>query len=210
MKTTGYFLVLMMLLLWGSARTGESGKRYGMEKACIEYTITGTMQSGTETLYFDQWGAREAKYTTMAVKVAGFSQETKSATFTEGDWIYSVNLATNTGTKTRNNLFDGMSENEKKEMGLEMMKKMGGKKIGQEKVLGKTCDVWEIPSAGSKTWLWNWIPLKTEVNMGGMKLVYEARKISTTFDPAKLNKPDNVKYSDMGNVNDLLKGFQRQ
>lgn len=56
-------------------------KRYGLKKACIEYTISGKMQSGTETLYFDNWGAQEAKFNKTKIKITGFTQETNTVTY---------------------------------------------------------------------------------------------------------------------------------
>ena len=63
---------------------------------------------------------------------------------------------------------------------------------------------------GSKTWIWNWIPLKSEVNMSGMKVTYTATKIGTSFDAAKLERPRNISYNDMGNVMDLLKKMKKK
>ncbi len=40
--------------------------------------------------------------------MGGFSQETKSVVFMEGDWIYTVDLKTNTGTKQQNPILKTM------------------------------------------------------------------------------------------------------
>lgn len=161
-------LVMLSLLLVCSTLFGQSsGKRYKLKKAHVEYQISGSMQSGSEHLYFDDWGKREAKYTSLTIKVSGFTQENHKATFLEGKWIYAVDLTSKTGTKQENEMFKDLSDEELADLGKQTMIQMGGKKIGTETILGKRCEVWDIPKAGSKTWLWNWIPLKTEVNMGG-------------------------------------------
>jgi len=77
-----------------------------------------------------------------------------------------------------------------KESGEAMMKKMGGKKLGTDKVLGYTCDVWEL--MGSKQCMYKGIPLKVETNVMGMKSIEVATKAEFDID---LNK-DNFKLPD--------------
>lgn len=211
-KLTTCFIALSFLSFvhCNSAESGNSSSaksRYGIKQACIEYKITGDMFSGTEKLYFDRYGLREAKYNLQITKVMGITQENNTATFInfdEGGMIYTYDYKKKSGTKMENPLKEAFENKDMKEVGKQMMVQMGGKKIGTGKVLGKTCDIWEMANLGTKTWIWNWINLKTESNMMGMKMTIEATKISETFDKKKLQKP-NVKYIDMG---DVLKGFK--
>jgi len=55
-----------------------------------------------------------------------------------------------------------------------MLKKMGGKKIGSDKVAGYSCDVWEL--MGTKQCLYKGIPLKIESDVMGIKSVEIATK----------------------------------
>ena len=119
-------------------------KRYGVKQACIEYTVSGDMQSGTEVLYFDQWGAREAKYEMKTTKVGPMKTEENKVTFMEGAMAYTVNLKDNTGSKMENPMLKSFEGQDLTEVGEKMMKQMGGKKIGSEKLLGKQTDIWEI------------------------------------------------------------------
>ncbi|MFQ5639444.1 MAG: hypothetical protein ACE5IR_15775 [bacterium] len=191
-----------------SAESGNNPgakSRYGLKQACIEYKITGDMFAGTETLYFDRYGMREAKYSKQTVKVMGMTQKNHTATFVNFDEdgvIYTYDYKTKSGTKMENPLKEAFQKEDMKEVGKEMMVQMGGKKIGTGKVLGKTCEIWE--TMGVKTWIWNWITLKTVSNMMGMKMTIEATKISENYDKKNLIKP-NVKYRDIG---DPMKGFQ--
>ena len=206
-------LSIILILCISTASFAQSkGKRYGLKKAHIEYKVDGSMQSGSEDLYFDNWGAKEAKFSLMKVSMGGFSQETKTATYAEGPWIYTIDLGTNTGTKSENPFLKNMDDKELQDLGKDMMKNMGGKKVGEEKILDKTCEIWEIADMGTKTWVWNWVPLKTEVNMGGFKMTHTAVKISDSFDIKKLNRPD-IEYKDSGNMMDMmnkLKNFKKK
>jgi hypothetical protein len=209
--STKLFFLFVCILFFIVEANGLSNtmKRYNLKQACIEYTVSGAMQNGTEVLYFDNWGAREAKYTKTTLKMAGMSQETNTVTFLEGAWTYTVDLDRQTGTKTENPFLKDIEGDDPQEMGKEMMVKMGGKIIGTEKILGKRCDIWEIKNMGVKTWVWNWVTLKTETNMMGMEMTNVATKINDSFDKKMLQRPTNIKYNDMGNVMNKFKNLQK-
>jgi hypothetical protein len=82
-----------------------------------------------------------------------------------------------------------------KESGEAMMKKMGGKKLGTDKVLGYTCDMWDL--MGSKQCMYKGIPLKIETDVMGMKSTEIATKaefdIGLSKDDFKL--PDYPVYA---------------
>jgi hypothetical protein len=177
-------------------QTPSKLKRYNQKSGTVEYQITGSMMSGTETLHFDDFGAREAKFTNTEVKLGGFSQKTNNATYLEGSTIYTVDLNTNTGTKMENSIIKNLEGKDLQDAGKQMLKDMGGKQIGSETFMGKNCEVWEIKNLGSKSWIWNGLMLKTEVNMMGQQVTYTATKISDTVDPRKLQRPANIKYTE--------------
>ena len=118
-------------------------KRYGVKQTCIEYTVNGDMQSGTEVLYFDQWGAREAKYEMKTTEDGPMKIKENKVGFLEGTMHYMVNLDDNTGTKMENPMLKGLEGQDLTEVDKKMMKQMGGKKIGTENFLGKQTDIWE-------------------------------------------------------------------
>ncbi len=216
MKKFSVFFVAISFLTFLHCSSAESGnnaasskQRYSLKQACIEYKIIGDMFSGTEKLYFDSYGMREAKYSYQNIKVMGMTKENNTGVFTnyeEDGIIYTYDYKTKTGTKMKNPLQDAFKEQDMKDVGKKMVEQMGGKKTGTGKILGKQCDIWEIKNMGSKTWIWNWIPLKTETNMMGMKMTIEATKISETFDKKKLEKP-NVEYKDMSDAMKGMKGL---
>ena len=189
----------------GGSNSGSKMKRYGVKQACIEYTVSGDMQSGTEVLYFDQWGAREAKYEVKTTAVGPIKTEENKVTFMEGTMMYTVNLKDKTGSKMENPMLKGFEGQDLTEVGEKMMKQMGGKKIGSEKFLGRQADIWEIKQMGTKSWVWKGVPLKSELNMMGMKISIVATKISEEFDKSKLERPKNIDYKDMS---EMMKSFK--
>ncbi len=190
----------------GGSPSGSDMKRYGVKQACIEYTVSGDMQSGTEVLYFDNWGAREAKYEMKTTNAGPMKMEENKVAFLEGAMMYNVNLKDNTGTKMENPMLKGFEGQDMTEVGEKMLKQMGGKKIGSERFLGKQCDIWEIKRMGTKSWVWQGVTLKTESNMMGMNINIVATKISENFDKSKLQRPKNIDYKDMG---DIMKSLKR-
>lgn len=129
-------------------------------------------QSGKETVYFDKWGWREAKYTNSELSIAGITRKENKLSIMDGDWIYSIDLGSRTGTKIKNTLLPQFIEAAKKkglsmtELGEEMLSNMGGQKVGTEQVAGKTCDVWETKGLGSKSCVWRGVTLKTQRKPG--------------------------------------------
>ncbi len=205
-------LLFSMLLLVNAiavAQNKASLKRYNQESGTIEYTITGNMMNGNEILCYAKFGWFEAKYTNTEVKVAGFSQKTNTVAYLEGSTIYTVDLNTNTGTKMENSFMKNLEGKDLQDAGKQMLIDMGGKKIGNETFLGKNCEVWEIKSMGSKTWFWNWMPLKIDVNMMGQQITYTATKISDTVDPKKLQRPTNINYTEGVDPMKMLQQMQK-
>lgn len=86
-----------------------------------------------------------------------------------------------------------------KKFGENVIKNMGGKKIGTEKVAGYRCDIWEVN--GVKECLYKGVPLKIETTVTGMTLTETATKaefdISLSAENFKL--PDFPIYDMEGN-----------
>ena len=199
-----------------SSTTGYP-KRYLVESGIIEYEMTGP-QAGTETVYFDKWGWREAKYTNTILSIAGITRKENKLSLMDGDWIYQIDLERRTGTKIKNTLLPQFIEAARRkdqsmtDLGEEMLRKMGGQKIGTEEIAGKTCDIWETKNLGSKSWVWRGVTLKTRVKMGGMEITSAAKSITDNASvPAdKFAIPGDVKIAEGEDVKRLLEGIREK
>ncbi|MDO8648182.1 MAG: hypothetical protein Q7R81_00175 [Candidatus Peregrinibacteria bacterium] len=153
--------------------TQEGYKRYGVESGIIVYEKTG-YQTGTETVYFDQWGMREARYDDSEITAEGETVKTNQLILLDGEWTYNIDLNTKEGTKLKNSSYAEIAEQSgSKDMatlGESMLQSLGGKKTGTEVIAGKECDVWLLESLGSVNCIWNSIPLKTEVTLGDIQV----------------------------------------
>lgn len=211
--------VFAIFLLAGCAANAWSQdfRRYKMRAAIVEYKMSG-MQSGTETLYFDRYGMREAKYTQTEIKAGTIVVKQNRMTLLDGEWTYNVDLDTKTGTKIPTPFMKeltGAAKREGKdatEIGEEMLARMGGRKIGTETVLGKPCDVWEIKNLNAKSWVWQGVTLKTVVNMMGQMMTTEAVRLqdNASIPEEKLTLPKDVKITEGANPMDMLKNLRKK
>ena len=215
--------ISMVMVLGGTLLFAgtDQYKKYGVESGKIDYKITGsgnimgvtTKTVGKKRVLFDAYGARELNEENQVQKtvIGGNAKVDKShkLTYMKGAMIYTVDLKAKRIMRMQNPGFAMMSAmggKDVKQTGEAMMKKMGGKKIGTDKVLGYTCDVWEIMGS-VKQCMYQGIPLKVESNVMGLKNVEVATKaefdISLSNDDFEL--PDFPVYDMQGNTLDKSK-----
>ena len=208
-------LLLLAFILIGSEAISQTKeyKRYSLKSGIVKYTIDG-MQKGSAELYFDNWGMKEATYENSVIEMYGIKQESETVNYLDGYWQYNVDKQSNTGTKTKNTVLESIVENSEDGdlvvIGQQMFTNMGGKKIGSGEVIGKPCEIWELESVGTKVWVWENIPLKTETNMMGMTLVREATSIETDADipEGKLDIPTDIEFNeiDLNSIQNMMNG----
>lgn len=198
-----------------ATETSGYPKRYLVESGIVEYEMSG-MQKGTETVYFDRWGWREAKYTNSELSIAGITRKENKLTIMEGEWISNIDLASRTGSKIKNPMLQQFIEAAKgrslTEVGEEMMRRMGGEKSGSDTVAGQPCDIWVVKQMGSKSCVWNGVTLRTEVTMGGMQMTSNATRFQANAAvPAdKITIPGDVKITEGPDVKRVLEGIREK
>lgn len=171
-------------------------KKYLVQSGMIEYQLSG-VQTGTRTLFWDDWGFRQAIYEDSKTEVMGLSQSSKSKSINVADKSYSIDLTTNTGIETPNpadKILESISDEEAEEVTNRMMKSLGGEKIGTDTIAGKTCDVWTVAIGETETCVWQNIPLRNSVSVAGMTNVETATTVSVDIkvDAAHFEIPDGV------------------
>ena len=205
---------LLLLINFLSAQTKEF-KRYSMKSGVVKYEISG-MQNGTAEMFFDDFGMKEATYENTVIEMYGIKQESKSINYLQGYWQYNIDQISNSATKTKNTILESIVENSEDGdlvvIGQEMFKSMGGTLIGEEDVIGKPCKIWELKSMGTKVWVWENVPLKTETNMMGISILRIATSVEKNADvPAsKLEIPSDIEFQeiDLGKIQEMMDGYQ--
>ena len=171
----------------------ESSRRYPeLKSAIIKYKVSG-MNNGTETVYIDGWGRREAIYKKFTSKMMGIDLERNFMTLiTEnGKWVYNIDLKSKTAIRMDNKGFKALQGNS----GSNMDVAIGAVKIGTEDVLGKVCDVWQKSYPYSKAWMWKGIALRKDQDVAAMGVVTEAIEIqeNVSIPEDKVTIPSDVK-----------------
>jgi hypothetical protein len=177
-------------------------KKYDVKSGKIEYTLKGSgnimgmvkiKSVGKKRVIFDDYGVKNLEEESKVEKetTMGETKVKKNHTlvYMNNAVIYRVDFKKKRINRMKNKgaqmaaMFGGGKN--LKESGESMMKKMGGKKLGTDKVLGYTCDIWDL--MGSKQCMYKGIPLKIETDVMGMKSTEIATKAEFDID---LNKDD--------------------
>lgn len=173
-------------------------KRYNVESGIVEYTLNGA-KKGTEKLYFDMWGWREARYESGTIKMMGIEQKSETVQYLDGEWMISYDPQTNYATRMGNPMFKKLTEKSDTknmtELGEKMLENMGGKVTGTETIAGKLCRKWEISSLKSTAWVWNGLTLKESSTMMNISMEKIATAVQTGIAPPaeKLTVPKDAK-----------------
>lgn len=199
------FFIFMLTTLY-SITIGQDFKRYQFKSGKVVYKMSG-IQTGTETLYFDDYGRKEVHFNKSVIDMMGVKQKSNTQTIMEGKYIYTIDLEKNTGQKMENPLYEMFSdEDDLQKVGEDIMKKMGGKKVGTETLNGKECEIWEVQKMGGKIWVWNSLAIRTVVNMMGMNITQEAESIDTEINvsPDLFKIPKGIEIKDIGTIENLM------
>ncbi len=171
----------------------KAARRYPeLKSAIIKYKVSG-MNIGTETVYIDDWGRREAIYKKITTKMMGVDLERNYMTLiTEnGKWVYNIDLNSKTAIKMDSAGYKALQGNS----GGNMDATIGARKTGTEEILGRVCDVWKKGYPYSMAWIWKGIALKKDQDVAAMGVVTEATEIqeNVSIPEDKLIIPSNVK-----------------
>jgi hypothetical protein len=173
-----------------------SAKRYEVKSGMVNYTITGggnmmgikNETHGHKILYFEDYGNMEVEETEETATTMGHTEKWHRLMKIEDGMVYSVDFKEKVITKQ--DISKMMDGKDMSKMGKEMLKEMGGKKVGKGEVLGFPCEVWEV--MGTKIWIHKGITLKIESNIMGMIHKEEATevKFGVSIPSDKLKLPD--------------------
>jgi hypothetical protein len=160
--------------------TIKDQKFFGVESGIVEYEISGS-QYGNKTLYFKDWGRKQAELSVSTIKVGKYSKHTNLLRLKNGNWQHIINLESKTGTKRENPILEKLREFKDQisygEFGEQLALIDGGIETGSDLIKGKKCRVFEFKSKNSKLWLWNWLILKSETLSGKVKINVQATSI---------------------------------
>jgi len=201
-------LILFTLSLLVSVTTGVPvaqvlQKKYSFDSAVIHYEIKGGAQNGTEDLYVQ--GIKTCRVRHVTINALSQTQKQDTIVIDDGSYVYSIDLNEKIGTKmiSPRKMLEEMTPEERKKMeetGKVLIKGITGspenKPVGTEKILGKSCKIYEI--LGVKSWQWEGIPLKTEMHMMGKNTqIATSIKLNTSIPASRFRVPSGIKIRDI-------------
>ncbi len=173
--------------------SAEASRRYPeLKSAIIKYKVSG-MNTGTEVVYIDGWGRREAIYKKITTKMMGVDLERNYMTLiTEnGKWVYNIDLNSGTAIKMDETGYKSLAGNTERNM----EDTIGATKIGTEEIAGRVCDVWKKGYPYSMAWIWKGVALKKDKDVAAMSVITEATEVqeNISIPEDKLTIPPGVK-----------------
>lgn len=156
MKTARLTGVCVTVCMWITPLTAndETPRLHPTEKACVSYESSGQMMSGTTTRCHRDYAYEQYEIQNTEIGFAGITQQQNQHTITIGEWIYAINLQTNTGTKTANPMYAGLvsalEDSSSEKMSATFMSAMGMTATGETKTIADTsCSVYTSMQMGS-------------------------------------------------------------
>lgn len=203
-KNIAFLLLLQLVPLFplfqsGALAGGSDLLRMNLpfEKATIQYAISG-VEEGYEILYIRDFGQKTAKYRSSTMRAMGIEKITETVEFVDPDWIYTFDLQRQTGTKTANpkkfmhDEFNKLDDHEKQKLlenngHLNFGPMLGGMSEALAEnvttILGYSCDKAQFVGAEIYSIHGTTIPLRTEADIMGMRMLVEAVKIEKDLAP---------------------------
>jgi hypothetical protein len=177
--------------------------KYPVKSGIITYETDMMGMKVPITLYFDDYGNKECQETITEMEMMGTKVKTHSMNITKDGYSYELNMIDKTGKKMKSMPastapggidFSKLSE--------DMMKQMHITKGGNENVCGKDCSVFSIDNADMKMKgtfaVWNNIPLKSSIDLGGMPMLMNATKVeeNASIPADKFEVPSDIKMTE--------------
>jgi uncharacterized protein YjiS (DUF1127 family) len=181
-------LLFLLVISYANADSIKSAtRRYPKSKSgIIKYNVSGT-KTGTEVVYYEDWGRREAIYTKSTVDLRGVIVDRNTLTLLEdnGRWINNIDLNARTGIRMKNPRYKeyvGKSRIELENTKKKSLKDAGARRAEIEMVIGKPCFVWTVQYNGNEIYLWNGIVLKKITGSGYSETTTVATEITESVN----------------------------
>ncbi len=189
------------------AKAASSKGRYKLKSGIVTMVSETMGMKQTITMYFDDYGNKTSNETKGEIDMGAMGKtQIDNLNFTKDGYLYNINLVKKTGTKRKKADFGKQKDIDFSKLSDDMMKQMKITKQGTEVVLGKTCDKFAMDDPAMKMkstyCVWNGIPLKTDMDMGGIKASVTATNVEENVSiPAdKFEVPSGITITEMADV----------
>lgn len=188
------FLTLFLLAFLFTTTVKAEPKMHELENYYVIYDISGN-STGTKKHASQDYGRKQCWIEVSEMNIMGNSvkKNEKVITMLENgeQWIITINLDDNTGTKMKNPMYPGLTKGMEgkspKEFGEQFMKQMGGKVVREKTVNNEKCTEWTL-MGGAKTCVTDdLISVESGADMAGITILEVATEVKRN-DPG----PDGI------------------
>ncbi len=191
-----FCLLFLLLIVNQIYAQGDKLKLFQIQSGIIEYKYSGN-EVGKSILYFDNYGNRSA--INLDTKEDGEVRKGWIISLGEYQYIFDPSKP-NEGFKLKNPIIEWIYQNKNKDVEKfteETYGKLGMKKAGTEKFLGKECIAYK--GNDGKVLTWKGILMLMDLKIAGTHNKQEATSIKTNIpvDQKYFAIPKNIKFSEM-------------
>lgn len=213
-----FSLTIPLLLLLGtiSSSHAEEQKLHPLKSYSAKYKIEGNAV-GEKIQYSKDWGRtvcwKEVSEITLPEMGTIKKNEKIITLIDKGEqWIYSINLSNNTGTKMKNPMFSDIYKSiqgrDPKEFSEEFMTGMGGKVIGERVIKGEKCKEWEMTGGAKACVTEDLITIESSVDMAGISIKETAVEVKrNASEPGDVCEIGNAKITET-DISEIMKQKQ--
>lgn len=175
-----------------SDNLSKKWSKYNIKSGIVEYRLSGI--DGTETVYWDNYGALELRNSRTKQSTDGGDVESNSLVLYIDSMLYQIDLNAKKGIKINLNKYLGGKTN-MKVFSKDLLKQLNGERKGTEIILGRQNDVWLLGD-GAKVCLFNDIPFSIEMGKISIKAVKYEENIVIPAKIFALPKGIEIRESD--------------
>ncbi|MCD4694361.1 hypothetical protein K8R62_03320 [bacterium] len=162
--------------------------------------VTNVPQGGNITTTIAKKGNKTKIETDMnGMKSAYYIDSEKKVAYT---YLNEQNMAIETDFNETEEILNDSPANR-----METFETDGAKIVGTEKIEGKKCQIIEalMGLGGVKVWIWeeNGLPLRTEMDGPGGKMIVELKNIKTKVDDSEVELPKNAKIMETSGLDKI-------
>jgi hypothetical protein len=196
MKSVILFTIGMVCMT--GITNGQSATKgpFRFKSGIIEYRYSGD-KTGTAVHYIDDYGLKTAVYS----EITSDGELTKGWIISSGEYQYMWDPARPAqGMKMKNPLMTGIQQSSAEEiedLNVKTYEKMGMKKTGTEKFLGRECDL--LQGTMGRVLIWNGVLMLLDLKMGEYVSRQEATSVKTDIAIEKkfFTIPKNITFQEM-------------
>ena len=180
----GIIFIVFLIIVSLAASSRAEQKMHPLKSYSVNYELVGNVK-GSKQQYSQDYGNTVCWVEKSETSIMGNTTEKNEKVITMikgGDqWIITINLDDNTGTKMKNPMYGaiaaGMKGKDPKEYSDAIMKQMGGQIKGEKTVNGEKCTEWAMMAGAFACITEDQIMVESGANMAGVSISEVATKV---------------------------------